>query len=221
MKKKTQIQPYAKCLRLSTFLIASCIALFLCVYCDKVVSLYLSPHVDFFAPFADRFAIIFKRYYIIPLVVFFFLSSFFIKKLYPYRYQILMLMLMLIFGQMLLLVLKSSIGRARPYMFLNQGIDGFKHFTHTRDFMSFPSGHTFNCMVVMGFIALLCSRYQPWIVAVGLSLSFMRVIALQHYLSDWFYTSYIALCYIGISYQFLARCSQFPRLHFLSRLVEH
>ena len=220
MKKKTQVQPYAQCLRLSAFLIVSCIALFFYFYCDKPVSLYFSPHVDFFAPVADRFAIIFKRYYIIPLVAFFFLSSFFIKKLYPYRYQILMLLLMLVFGQLLLFVMKTSIGRARPYMFLDHGIDGFEHFSRTRDFMSFPSGHTFNCMVVIGFIALFFSRYQLWILAVGFLLTFMRVIALQHYVSDWFYTSYIALCFIGLSYRFVGVCSQFPRLRFLSRLVD-
>lgn len=220
MKKKTHIKPYAQCLRLSTFLIVSCLALFFYFYCDKAVTLYFSPHVEFFAPVTNRFAIIFKRYYIIPIAAFFFLSSFFIKKLHPYRYQILMLLLMLVFGQVLLFVLKTSIGRARPYMFLNQGIDGFQHFSHTRDFMSFPSGHTFNCMVLIGFIALFFARYQLWILALGLALSFMRVIALQHYLSDWFYTSYIALCFIGLSYQFVAKCSQFPKLHFLSRLVD-
>jgi len=60
-------------------------------------------------------------------------------------------------------VLKSLLGRSRPYM--NQGNGEFKFFQQNDDFLSMPSGHT---TVAFSVASVLASRIDRWWASVGL-----------------------------------------------------
>lgn len=81
---------------------------------------------------------------------------------------------------------KFILGRARPKLFLNEGVYGFDvfhgHFEHA--WTSFPSGHSATALSVALTLSLLLPRFRvPLLIGAALVLA-SRIILCQHYLSD-------------------------------------
>jgi membrane-associated phospholipid phosphatase len=81
-------------------------------------------------------------------------------------------------------LVKCIAGRARPELWLTQGIYGFSYPHLQALYQSFPSGHA-ACASGAGIaLALLFPRLRPAWIAVGLGLGLTRVVVTAHYLSD-------------------------------------
>ena len=112
---------------------------------------------------------------------------------------------------------KNMLGRARPTLWIHEGLYGFFPFHHGHDYTSFPSGHTLNIMVIFAYLALVFKRYRVIIFCVGLLLSLSRVWGDYHFLSDWFVTSYLTLCFIQV---ILYSVDKLPNHRFLKRIKQ-
>jgi undecaprenyl-diphosphatase len=115
------------------------------------------------------------------------------------------------FAQVLVWVLKLSIGRARPSA-VYSGIEQF----------SFPSGHAASSIVLYGFLAFLLGRGQSARIKVGLSaaaagviglITFSRIYLGAHWFSDVLASLSIGLAWVallGIAYAHHARDERLP-----------
>lgn len=119
----------------------------------------------------------------------------------------------ILFGRVLVWVLKSSVARPRPNQSLYHGLEQF----------SFPSGHAASSVVLFGFLAFLLARGRPraqraWITAAAVTLialiSFSRLYLGAHWMSDVLGsfalgTAWVALA--SIAYTFHAKAADLPR----------
>jgi undecaprenyl-diphosphatase len=79
---------------------------------------------------------------------------------------------------------KTMIGRARPPLYEQYGIFGFKPFDGHFLLQSFPSGHSAQIAAFMVALALLFPRFRPLLVGAALWIGATRVILGVHYPSD-------------------------------------
>lgn len=82
------------------------------------------------------------------------------------------------------LVMKVSLGRARPGEFLDSGVYGFLLFQTNYKFLSFPSGHGTTCLALACALAFIFPRWGKLFIPMGVALAFTRVILTAHYLGD-------------------------------------
>jgi len=80
--------------------------------------------------------------------------------------------------------LKYLFGRARPPLFLDDGIYGFTWFASKDLYNSFPSGHTTRAFAVCAALAILFRRYAALFIAIATLVGLSRIFALRHYPSD-------------------------------------
>lgn len=83
-------------------------------------------------------------------------------------------------------VIKVTLARYRPELFLQEGLYGFHWLSHKRLFNSFPSGHA-----TLGFAGLLGLAYSiqnkkftVLCIVIALIITISRILSSQHYLSD-------------------------------------
>jgi undecaprenyl-diphosphatase len=88
------------------------------------------------------------------------------------------------FSGLLANLLKRLIGRARPTLYDEFGILGFKTLAGSSRFESFPSGHATTIGAFMMAMALIAPPYRLLFLVMGLWLGFSRVIVGAHYPSD-------------------------------------
>jgi len=100
-------------------------------------------------------------------------------------------------------ILKFILGRARPKLFLQQGIYGFEffhgHFEHA--WTSFPSGHSATALSVAMTLSLLLPRFRLVFIAGAILVIASRVILCQHYLSDVIAGSMLGFITTALFYQ--------------------
>lgn len=104
-------------------------------------------------------------------------------------------------------ILKISLGRARPDLWFEQGLYGFYYFKFHRPYWSFPSGHTtsfFSCMLAL---AILFPRYAFALISAGLLMAASRVIMYHHYLSDVLMAIGLVVIELGVLYHLFSRFS--------------
>ena len=82
------------------------------------------------------------------------------------------------------LLFKTTFGRARPKLFLSDGIYGFNFFEIEHAWISFPSGHSATAFSVAMALALCYPRWRWLWFAGGALIALSRLILTQHYLSD-------------------------------------
>ncbi|WP_440993364.1 phosphatase PAP2 family protein [Cysteiniphilum litorale] len=92
-------------------------------------------------------------------------------------------------------VLKVTLARYRPELFLQDGLYGFHWLSHKRLFNSFPSGHA-----TLGFAGLLGlaylvqnKKFTVLCIIIALIITISRILSSEHYLSD-----VLAGVYIGV-----------------------
>ncbi len=81
-------------------------------------------------------------------------------------------------------VLKPVFGRARPPLFLHDGIYGFFWQGPHASYWSFPSGHTVTAAALATALYLLYRRHLSLLVLFAVLIGLSRVIITEHYLSD-------------------------------------
>ena len=81
-------------------------------------------------------------------------------------------------------ILKPLFGRARPKLWLDQGIFGFTWHGARADYWSFPSGHTVTIVALALALAQVERRGLPLYVAAALLVAASRIVLDEHYLSD-------------------------------------
>lgn len=119
------------------------------------------------------------------------------------------LFLCLAISSTICLILKISIGRARPELFFESSkhLYGFYGFKTSDDFWSYPSGHTTVIMSVVLGLCILFPRYFLLFMLLGLAVAFSRVALTIHYLSDVLFTIYLTIIEIGCLLYVLRRKS--------------
>lgn len=90
-------------------------------------------------------------------------------------------------------VLKMGLGRARPELMIQSHEYGFYGFKTTREYWSFPSGHTTTIMSLGLGLSVLFPRYRTLFIFFAAVVAFSRIVLLQHYLSDVLVASYLAV----------------------------
>ena len=91
-------------------------------------------------------------------------------------------------------VVKALVGRARPGLWLDDGIYGFFFLRRSTVYQSFPSGHTACATGACFALAALAPCYRLRLMAAGLLIGLTRVVVTAHYLSD-------VLCAAALSLQ--------------------
>lgn len=81
-------------------------------------------------------------------------------------------------------VIKITLGRARPSLWLTEHVYGMKWFTIKVAYMSFPSGHTSVVMSLGMALSVLYPRSSPVFLLASTTLAISRVLLLEHFLSD-------------------------------------
>ena len=81
-------------------------------------------------------------------------------------------------------ILKPVFGRARPRLYLNDGIYGFTWHGAHEAYWSFPSGHAITIVSLAAALAVIERRFRPLYAALALAVMASRVVLDQHYLSD-------------------------------------
>jgi membrane-associated phospholipid phosphatase len=101
------------------------------------------------------------------------------------------------------LVLKILLGRARPDIFISSNLYGFYGLQKTAIYWSLPSGHTTTIMGLLLGCGALFPRYLWGFICFGGLISALRIVLLKHYLSDVMVASYLALIEVGLLYHWL------------------
>jgi membrane-associated phospholipid phosphatase len=115
---------------------------------------------------------------------------------------------------------KIILCRARPTLFLQQGIYGFDlfgwHFDHA--WQSFPSGHSTTALSAALSLSLLFPRFRPAFIIAGVVIAASRVVLCQHYLSDIVAGSALGVATVALLYRrfFPPVAGDKPRLPMLS-----
>jgi membrane-associated phospholipid phosphatase len=119
------------------------------------------------------------------------------------------LLLCLIIPAITTLILKMSLGRARPTLLLQDSSHfyGFYGFKTSAYFWSFPSGHATTIMSVVLGLCIVFPRYFYALILLGLAVAFSRVLLNHHYLSDVLFAIYLTLIQIGCFLYVLKRKS--------------
>lgn len=94
-------------------------------------------------------------------------------------------------------VLKLLLGRARPELLFEQSLFGFYGLHANSQFWSFPSGHTTTVMSLIFGLSVVFPRYILAFLVTGFIIIATRVLLTDHYLSDVLATTYLTLIEIG------------------------
>jgi membrane-associated phospholipid phosphatase len=115
------------------------------------------------------------------------------------------LLLSVLVPTIICLILKVSLGRARPDLLFSDNLYGFYGFKFNSSYWSLPSGHTTN---IMGFVFGLCAlfpRYCYAFIITGLILVSSRILLIHHYFTDVLIASYLALLDMAFLLWYLRR----------------
>lgn len=115
------------------------------------------------------------------------------------------LWLCVLIPNLICLVFKVLLGRARPQLLFSDHLYGFYGMHFHADFWSFPSGHTTTIMGLVFGLCVVFPRYFYAFILTGLLLVSTRVLLTNHYLSDVMTTGYITLLEVGFLLVLLRR----------------
>jgi membrane-associated phospholipid phosphatase len=168
-------------------------------YLDRPIALYfhdLDPRTA--VPFLNWFTQMgLGALYLVPLL----LIALYFRYIHPNRdweIRAWFLWLCVLVPSLLCLVLKITLGRARPDLLFSDQLYGFYGFQFHAPFWSFPSGHT---TTIMGFVFGLCvvfSRYFYAFILFGLLAISSRIMLTHHYFSDVLAASFLSLLAVGL-----------------------
>jgi len=177
---------------ITCFLVVSCFTVLLYFYLDLPVAYWMKQHAVKLMPLCHLIYLVFNGAVVLPLIFVVYLGANLLKILKHKQDWLFQLLLALVMAQGFLAVAKILIGRARPHQVLLQGYQAFEPLHFNNAFFSFPSGHTLNIMLIAGFLGLQFTQRKYWFILLGLVISFFRVVGLDHFVSDWVFSVYLA-----------------------------
>jgi membrane-associated phospholipid phosphatase len=145
-------------------------------------------------------------------------------KLFNYKrfyYQIiLMIFLLLIMDNILAYFIKHFMGKIRPEHFLQHHEFGFKFFQSVDKFLSFPSGHSIDIMIIAAVLMFVYPRFRNEIFAVAIFFCLSRVWFLKHFLSDVFFGGSLVFFALPMELYILEKLSQKSYFGFIKPALE-
>ena len=215
MTEKTSKIPYYELCRPRYILVMLLFALLSYFFVDSQVAIFFSTHQEKLVPLCHFVEVFFKGPYFLSVLGLLFLATFYVDKLKKYNSLLMVILYFLILGQVFLVFSKVIVGRARPELFLKHGVYGFFLFQTERNFLSFPSGHTLNIMILTSILMLAFPKKKYWILGFGLLLSFTRAIYTKHYLSDWYVSTYLSFVLVAMGTMLLQSLNKYSSIQFL------
>ncbi|MFZ4077190.1 MAG: phosphatase PAP2 family protein [Legionellaceae bacterium] len=137
-----------------------------------------------------------NKIYLVGLFLLTLIFQYFFRK-EQYARNTLFLWACVLFPSIICFVLKVCFGRARSCLLFDDQAYGFYGFQMNQAYWSFPSGHTTTIMGMALGLCVLFPRYRLAFLLAGLLVILSRVVLLEHYLSDVFMASYLAVLEIG------------------------
>ncbi|MDP3704712.1 MAG: phosphatase PAP2 family protein [Legionellaceae bacterium] len=110
-----------------------------------------------------------------------------------------------LFTSLINIILKMTLGRARPELFFDQQLFGFYGWHVQESFYSFPSGHTTAITSLMLGLMISFPRYRYAFAIMGLLVISTRVLLTYHYLSDILATMYLTCIELGLLFYMIRR----------------
>jgi membrane-associated phospholipid phosphatase len=108
-------------------------------------------------------------------------------------------------ANLICLILKVALSRARPDLLFTSNVFGFYWFKLSSNYWSLPSGHTTTVISLASGLGVLFPRYFYAFLIVALLVVASRVLLYFHYLSDVMSAFYISLLTVGFFTEYLKR----------------
>jgi membrane-associated phospholipid phosphatase len=121
-----------------------------------------------------------------------------------------MLWLFVLYPSLIAFVLKSVFGRARPIVFFDNQDFGFFGWHMSRDYRSFPSGHTTTMAGLMVGLLILFPRYRYLFLPLGILVIASRILLTYHFMSDVLASFYLVVLELGLLLYIMRR--KFPKI---------
>lgn len=90
----------------------------------------------------------------------------------------------LLFAELSSALLKSLIGRARPFVIDAEGMNTLRRFSGSRDFLSFPSAHATHIAALATMLAFTFWKWRYLFASIAFVAALTRVALLEHFPSD-------------------------------------
>lgn len=140
-----------------------------------------------------------------------YLALFFVAALYfrfiqvnpAYTARALYLVACVFLVNIVCLVIKVTLSRARPDLFFAHNQFGFYWFKLKPSYWSFPSGHTTTIISVASGLGVVFPRYFYALLSLALLVAASRVLLYYHYLSDVMSGFYLSVMVVGLFTQYL------------------
>ncbi|MCW8410046.1 phosphatase PAP2 family protein [Legionella sp. PATHC035] len=110
------------------------------------------------------------------------------------------------------LILKVTLSRARPDLLFSSNEFGFYWFKLSSNYWSLPSGHTTTVISLAAGLGTVFSRYFYVLLVIALFVVASRVLLCFHYLSDVMSAFYITLLVVGFFTEYLKRKNWFKKM---------
>ncbi|MFI4919856.1 MAG: phosphatase PAP2 family protein [Legionellales bacterium] len=111
----------------------------------------------------------------------------------------------LLLANILNLVLKIGLSRARPDLLFASNLFGFYWFKLNEYYWSFPSGHAVTITALASALGVLIPRYFFVFLGVAVLVALSRVLLYHHYLSDVMTGAYLGLLTVGFFTQYMKK----------------
>ncbi|NTV92976.1 MAG: phosphatase PAP2 family protein [Chlorobiaceae bacterium] len=98
-------------------------------------------------------------------------------------------------------LIKYILGRARPKLYLNDGMYGMDFFRWEHAWTSFPSGHSATAFSAAAALSLLFPRFRLFFFIAAALIAFSRIAINKHYISDVLAGSLLGLASTALLYQ--------------------
>ncbi|WP_454785153.1 phosphatase PAP2 family protein [Legionella sp. WA2024007413] len=110
------------------------------------------------------------------------------------------------------LILKVVLSRARPELLFASNEFGFYWFQLSSKYWSFPSGHTTTVISLAAGFGALFPRYFYSLLVIALLVAASRILLCFHYLSDVMSAFYISLLVVGFFTEYVKRKNWFKKI---------
>ncbi|MCL9685619.1 phosphatase PAP2 family protein [Legionella maioricensis] len=110
-----------------------------------------------------------------------------------------------VIANLVCLILKTSLGRARPDLLFTSNIFGFYWFKTTALYWSLPSGHTTTVISVASGFGVIFPKYFYAFLGLAFLIVLTRVLLYYHYLSDVMTAFYLCILVVGVFTQYIKR----------------
>ncbi len=198
------------------------VAVFCYFFVDKPVAIFFNDlqHQgnalsSFFSVSGQFIQILFNGKYLFPVMLVFLLALS-PKHQNQNIFKILLLIfLSLIFLNIILAFFKHALGRARPILFIEHGIYGFKFFQNSDDYFSCPSGHALNITIICLTLSVFYPQRKLGICVLGFGFLLGRIWYVKHYCSDVIFTIYLTMMLLPLAILSFKKLAQFKKFKFI------